>query len=75
MRQPTSNPATHAGATLAWLMKRSRQGTRRIETLTFGRLDRIYHSGKATPAIRQAIRQECRRCGYSLTVLAINRWN
>jgi ribosomal protein L44E len=61
--------------TMDWLMHRNRKGLRRIETLTFGRLNRIYIAQDATPAIRQAIRNECRRCGYTLAVLELNRWN
>ena len=66
---------TKKNATMDWLMHRSRKGSRRIETLTFGRLDRIYRLQDATPAIRRAIRNECHRCGYTLAVLGMNRWN
>jgi hypothetical protein len=71
----TRNTRTNATPTMGWLMHRNRKGLRRIETLTFGRLDRIYRSQDATPAIRRAIRNECRRCGYTLAVLDFNRWN
>lgn len=73
MTRKTHN--TKKPTTLEWLMHRNRKGTRRIETLTFGRLSRIYRSRKTTPAIRRAIRNECRRCGYTLAVLGLNRWN
>jgi hypothetical protein len=75
MTPPTPNAKTNAKVALDWLMRRNRRGLRRIETLTFARLNRIYRSRAATPAIRRAIRHECRRCGYTLAVLDINRWN
>jgi hypothetical protein len=54
-------------------MHHNSKGIRRIETLSFGRLNRIYWSRKATPEICRAIRNECRRCGYATAVLALNR--
>jgi len=69
------NAKKNTQATTGWLTHRNRKGVRRIETLTFGRLSRIYRSREATPAIRRAIRNECRRCGYALAVLEFNRWN
>jgi hypothetical protein len=66
---------TKTQTTLGWLMHRNRKGIRRIEMLTFGRLSRIYRSQGATSAIRRAICNECRRCGYTTAVLDFNRWN
>lgn len=59
---------------LDWLMARTATGETRIRALTWGQLARIYHAKAATPAVRNAIRREARRCGYEPgMVLGLNK--
>ncbi len=59
---------------LDWLMAKTATGETRIRTLTWGQLARIYHAKAATPAVRNAIRREARRCGYEPgMVLGLNK--
>lgn len=59
---------------LDWLMAKTATGETRIRTLTWGQLARIYHAKAATPAVRNAIRREARRCGYEAgMVLGLNK--
>ncbi|TWT44997.1 hypothetical protein RAS1_14170 [Phycisphaerae bacterium RAS1] len=59
---------------MTWLNADGRRG-RRIETLSWGRLARIYNSRSATPAVRRAIEREARKCGYTpSTILHLNAW-
>ncbi len=58
-----------------WLTARTRNGARRIETLSWGRLNRIYHARSTTPAVRYAIEHEARRRGYRPhVILTLNAW-
>ena len=58
---------------LEWLTATMRNGRRRVETLGWQRLARIYAvAGPASP-IRKAIEHEARRCGYTpRTILALH---
>lgn len=71
-RQNARNSASNS---LAWLTAKGRDGQRRIDGLTFARLNRIYRSQAATPAVRKAIKAACRRGGFDTSVLAFNAWN
>ncbi len=51
--------------TYEWLMAQSRAGARRIEKLGWKRLARIYYAAQPGSAVRRAIHNECRRCGYT----------
>jgi hypothetical protein len=56
--------------TYEWLMTKTRLG-RRIERLGWRRLASIYQAGDAK--VRQAIKNEARRCGYTpSTILALH---
>ena len=71
----TTRRTKPAPETLEWLLAIGRSGLRRIDTLSWGRLNRIYHSRNATPQIRQAIERAARRCGYRpQTILGLNAW-
>ncbi|MCC6579523.1 MAG: hypothetical protein IT440_03720 [Phycisphaeraceae bacterium] len=57
-------------------MARNRQGQRRIDHLSWGRLARIYNARSTTADIRKAIENAARRCGYKpAVILGLNRWN
>lgn len=56
-----------------WLMARGRDGVRRIETLAWTRLARIYNANRPNSPVRRAINAECRRLGYTpRVILGIN---
>lgn len=56
-----------------WLMGRDKNGERRIETLTWKRLARIYRDSQPGSQIRKAINAECLRLGYTpRKILGIN---
>ena len=56
-----------------WLMTAGRGGVRRIETLGWKRLAKMYFAAKPGSPIRKAINAEARRCGYTpSTILALN---
>jgi len=56
-----------------WLMARGRGGVRRIETLGWKRLAKMYFDAKPGSPIRKAINAEARRCGYTpRVILALN---
>jgi hypothetical protein len=60
--------------TCEWLMHKGRTGTRRIETLGWGRLARIFNTSEPNSAVRRIILAECRRCGYTpRMILGLNR--
>lgn len=64
-----------APETLEWLLAAGRNGVRRIDTLSWGRLGKIYRSRNATRQIRQAIERAARRCGYCpQTIMGLNAW-
>jgi hypothetical protein len=53
-----------------WLMGRS--GNRReprIETLSWGRLAKMFYASRPNSQVRRAILAECRRCGYTPRVI------
>ena len=59
--------------TLEWLTATMRNGRRRIETLGWKRLARIYAANAPHSPIRKAIEREARRCGYTpRTILALH---
>ena len=61
-------PGTHA-----WLTATMRNGRRRIETLGWKRLARLYYANAPGSLIRKAINAEARRCGYTpSTILAMH---
>ena len=61
-------PGTHA-----WLTATMRNGRRRIETLGWKRLARLYCASAPGSQIRRAINAEARRCGYTpSTILAMH---
>ena len=72
----TSRTRKHTkSATIGWLLAKSRAELPRIQTLSWGRLNRIYNARTATPAIRKAIEREARLCGYRPTsILILNAW-
>ena len=58
---------------LEWLTATTRNGRRRIETLGWKRLARIYAAARPASPIRKAIEREARRCGYTpRTILALH---
>ena len=58
---------------LEWLTATMRNGRRRIETLGWKRLARIYADNAPRSSIRKAIEREARRCGYTpRTILALH---
>ena len=60
-------------ATQAWLTATMRNGQRRIETLGWKRLARLYYANAPGSPIRKAINAEARRCGYTpSTILAMH---
>ena len=65
----TTTPVSHE-----WLMGRDKNGERRIETLAWPRLGRIYRASKPGSPVRKAINAECRRLGYApAKILGLNR--
>jgi len=52
-----------------WLMARGRDGGRRIEKLGWTSLAAIWIANKPVSAIRRAITNEARRCGYTPTII------
>jgi hypothetical protein len=59
---------------MEYLMGKDASGETRIKTLTWSQLARIYHAKAATPAVRNAIRREAKRCGYEPgMVLGLNK--
>ena len=70
MRKNAKTPTTEAHE---WLTATMRNGRRRIETLGWKRLARIYLANAPGSKIRKAIDAEARRCGYTpRTILALN---
>ena len=66
--------ATHNTASYEWLMGRDKNGERRIETLAWPRLGRIYRASQPGSPVRKAINAECRRLGYApAKILGLNR--
>jgi len=66
----TTNSTTES---YEWLTATMRNGRRRIETLGWKRLARIYYANRSGSRIRKAINAEARRCGYTpSTILALN---
>ena len=60
-------------ASYDWLMGRDKNGERRIETLSWKRIARIYRDSQPGSQIRKAINAECRRLGYApRKILGIN---
>jgi hypothetical protein len=60
--------------TYEWLMAPGRDGARRIERLVWTRLARIYNRCAPNSRERRAILAECRRCGYTPSmILGLNR--
>lgn len=55
--------------TYEWLMAKGRGGVRRVETLGWKRLARIYDANRPNSPIRKAINAEARRCGYTPRVI------
>ena len=61
-------------ASYEWLMVRDKNGERRIETLAWPRLGRIYRASQPGSPVRKAINAECRRLGYApAKILGLNR--
>ena len=55
-------------------MGRDENGERRIETLAWPRLGRIYRASQPGSPVRKAINAECRRLGYApAKILGLNR--
>ena len=50
--------------TYGWLAARGRDGARRVERLSWGRLARIYYANLPGAAVRRLINAEARRLGY-----------
>ena len=70
----TTTTKTTTTASYEWLMGRDKHGERRIETLAWPRLGRIYRASKPGSPARQAINAECRRLGYApAKILGLNR--
>ena len=68
----TTKATTHAS--YEWLMGRDENGERRIETLAWPRLGRIYRASQPGSPVRKAINAECRRLGYApAKILGLNR--
>ncbi len=68
MRMKKTNTETHA-----WLTATMRNGRKRIETLGWKRLAKMYYAAKPGSAIRKAVEREARRCGYTpSTILSIH---
>ena len=68
MRTKEANTETHA-----WLTATMRNGRKRIETLGWKRLAKLYYAAKPRSPIRKAINAEARRCGYTpSTILSIH---
>jgi len=60
-------------ATAEWLTATMRNGRRRIETLGWKRLAKMYFAARAGSALRKTIEREARRCGYTpRTILSIH---
>ena len=69
----TAKTKTTTPASYEWLMGRDENGERRIETLAWPRLGRIYRASKPGSPVRKAINAECRRLGYGpARILVIN---
>ena len=65
--------AMKTNATHAWLTATTRNGRRRIETLGWKRLAKLYFQAKPGSPIRKTIEREARRCGYTpRTILALH---
>ena len=61
-------PETHA-----WLTATMRHGRRRIETLGWKRLAKLYFQAEPGTPIRKTIERDARRCGYTpRTILALH---
>jgi len=68
MRTKKTNTETHA-----WLTATIRNGRKRIETLGWKRLAKLYYAAKPRSPIRKAIEAEACRCGYTpSTILSIH---
>ena len=64
---------TKTTASYDWLMGRDKNGERRIETLSWTRIARIYRANRPNSPVRKAINAECRRLGYTpRKILGIN---
>ena len=73
-RTMTAKTKTTTTASYEWLMGRDKHGERRIETLAWPRLGRIYRASQPGSPARQAINAECRRLGYApAKILGLNR--
>ena len=74
MTAKTQTTTTQTTASYEWLMGRDKNGERRIETLAWPRLGRIYRASQPGSPVRQAINAECRRLGYApAKILGLNR--
>ena len=72
MKTATSKRTNNTPGTYEWLMARTRLG-RRMETLGWKRLARLYYANPPGSKIRKAIDAEARRCGYTpRTILSIH---
>ena len=74
MTAKTTTTKTTPPASYDWLMGRDKNGERRIGTLDWPRLGRIYRASKPGSPVRKAINTECRRLGYApVKILGLNR--
>ena len=74
MNAKTQTAKTQTTASYEWLMGRDKNGERRIETLAWPRLGRIYRASQPGSPVRKAINAECRRLGYApAKILGLNR--
>ncbi len=73
MKADAKKAAKNATENHEWLTVTMRNGRRRIETLGWKRLARMYYAAKPGSKIRKAINAECRHLGYTpWTILALN---
>ena len=73
-KNKTKTATTTTTASYEWLMGRGSNGERRIETLAWPRLGRIYRASQPGSPVRKAINAECRRLGYApAKILGLNR--
>ena len=74
MTTKTTTTKATPTASYEWLMGRDENGERRIETLAWPRLGRIYRASQPGSPVRKAINAECRRLGYApVKILGLNR--
>jgi len=75
MTRNATNKRTNGQGTVAWLKATTPTGAPRIQTLSWGRLARVYNAKTSTPATRRMIEREARRVGYVPSiVLNLNAW-